>query len=219
MNRDQLKYLHAPMGFHVGGVDQRIDALVRSRRVLNVGAKKMGEKGWINLDILLHSPLVNLLGDAQRLPLKENGIDAVVMKFVLEHVPDPAAVVAEARRALKPGGLFYATVPFVEPFHADPGDYQRFTLDGLKKLFSAFHVEETGVYYGPASALVEFLREFCASFFDTPVLKKGTRFIAGWIFFPLKFLDVYLARKKQAAACAYGLYIIARKPQAQDARR
>jgi hypothetical protein len=99
----------------------------------------------------------------------------------------------------------------VEPFHADPGDFQRYTAEGLRRLCGVFSVVESGVYYGPASALVEFLREFCAAFFDTGVLKKGARFLAGWIFYPLKFLDLYLARKRFASACAYGLYIVVKK--------
>lgn len=212
-NLSSLSWLHAPMGFHIGGVDQRVESMIGpDARVLNIGAKKMGRPQWINLDIIPHSSQVNLLGDAHFLPLADNSLDAVVMKFVLEHVPDPQKVVKEVFRTLKPGGVFYTTVPFVEPFHADPGDYQRYTLDGLKKLCAGFKTRETGVYYGPASALVEFLREFFAAFFDSAILKKGIRFLAGWVFCPLKFLDVYLARKKHADACAYGIYIVAQKP-------
>lgn len=207
-----LKRLQAPMGHHAGDVDGRVAALLApSKAVLNIGAKSTGRPEWINLDIVRHSDRVTLLGDANALPFRANALDGVVMRFVLEHVPDPWAVVAEAGRALKPGGLFFATVPFVEPFHADPGDYHRFTLDGLARLFSEFEIDEKGVYYGPASALVEVLREFVAGFSDTAILKKGLRFAAGWLFWPLKYLDVYLGRKKGASVCAYGLYVIARK--------
>jgi SAM-dependent methyltransferase len=37
--------------------------------------------------------------------------DAVHLKLVLEHVPDPASVLADIRRALRPGGLLCVQVP------------------------------------------------------------------------------------------------------------
>lgn len=37
--------------------------------------------------------------------------DAVHLKLVLEHLPDPAGVLADARRALRPGGLLCVQVP------------------------------------------------------------------------------------------------------------
>lgn len=43
--------------------------------------------------------------DAQALALKEESLAAVVAMFMLFHLPDPAAGVAEFRRVLRPGGL------------------------------------------------------------------------------------------------------------------
>jgi len=44
-------------------------------------------------------------GDAAHLPFEDASFDRVHASWLLEHVPDPAAVVREARRVLKPGGL------------------------------------------------------------------------------------------------------------------
>ena len=45
--------------------------------------------------------------------MEEKGqYDLVVLNEILEHVPDPAALIAEAERACKPGGLIFITVPF-----------------------------------------------------------------------------------------------------------
>jgi len=48
---------------------------------------------------------------AERLPFRTGSLDVVSAFDVLEHVPDPAAVIAEAARVLRPGGLFLAATP------------------------------------------------------------------------------------------------------------
>lgn len=48
-----------------------------------------------------------ILGDAYFLPFEENTFDVVCAMDFLEHVEDPARVIAEASRVLKPGGLLF----------------------------------------------------------------------------------------------------------------
>jgi ArsR family transcriptional regulator len=43
-------------------------------------------------------------GTLEALPVNDGGLDAAMMFLVLHHVPDPARCLAEAARALKPGG-------------------------------------------------------------------------------------------------------------------
>src|SRR5208283_4525780 len=49
--------------------------------------------------------------DAQRLPLRDNTVDAVVSTAVLQLVPNPTAALAEMARVLRPGGRLAIMVP------------------------------------------------------------------------------------------------------------
>lgn len=54
-----------------------------------------------------------LRADAQRLPLRDGTVDAVTSLLVLQLVPDPAAVLAEMARVLRPGGRLAVLLPTV----------------------------------------------------------------------------------------------------------
>jgi SAM-dependent methyltransferase len=50
-------------------------------------------------------------GRAEQVPLPDGAADAVVCFEILEHLPEPAALVREARRLLAPGGTFVGSTP------------------------------------------------------------------------------------------------------------
>jgi len=57
-------------------------------------------------------PLVGFLrADAQRLPLRDETVDAVVSMAALQLIPDPRAALAEMARVLRPGGRLALMVP------------------------------------------------------------------------------------------------------------
>lgn len=98
--------------------------------------------------IHIYSPLSNI-------PRAEATFDTIVCIAVLEHVESPHAVLAEFYRVLKPGGYVIASVPFLQPEHKIPTDFQRYTLDGLRLLFahSGFDVIEVITLFSPYHTL------------------------------------------------------------------
>lgn len=55
--------------------------------------------------------LHKILGDCKHLPLADGVADVVVATAIIEHVDDPDALVLEARRILRPGGILILTTP------------------------------------------------------------------------------------------------------------
>jgi SAM-dependent methyltransferase len=87
----------------------------------------------------------DVVGDLHALPIEDGGFDFVLCTEVLEHVADPARVLAELRRVLRPGGGVLVTVPFVGELHEDPHDHWRLTLYGLDRLLAAAGFEHAEV--------------------------------------------------------------------------
>jgi len=87
----------AELGFHITGLDitHRFSALNQaiSRLVLGQHNAKAhhGKLRWVT-------------GDACALPFAQSSFDAVLFQHSLMNMPDPARVLAECRRVLRPGG-------------------------------------------------------------------------------------------------------------------
>jgi len=59
----------------------------------------------------IDATLDSLQGDAARLPFADQSFDLVTCQTLLIHVPDPVAVLCEARRLLRPGGRLLLSEP------------------------------------------------------------------------------------------------------------
>jgi len=71
------------------------------------------------------------ISDQGGLPIANESFDYVVSFQVLEHVATPHVYLIEANRILKPNGKLFLTTHGTWPYHPTPGDYHRWTKDGL----------------------------------------------------------------------------------------
>lgn len=77
---------------------------------------------------------IDAVADLTAVPFPAATFDAVVNIVTLEHVREPAVVIAELARVLKPGGRLLLIVPLEWEEHQQPHDYFRYTRYGLRYL-------------------------------------------------------------------------------------
>jgi SAM-dependent methyltransferase len=88
---------------------------------------------------------VDIAASADAIPVPDASFDSVLLTQVLEHVPEPARVLAEQHRILRPGGSLFVTAPLVWELHEMPYDYFRYTAPGLESLLRSAGFDEIEV--------------------------------------------------------------------------
>jgi SAM-dependent methyltransferase len=180
--------------------------------ILDVGAGGRRIAPQVKTLDFIAGPNVDYVGDIHHIPLPDNSFDCVFCTGTLEHVRDPWTAVAEIHRITKPGGLVHIDVPFMQAYHADPTDYWRFTIDGLKLLCGRFEEVASGVHIGPTCAVVWTVREWANSLSSNRWLSNLFLIPAALATAPLKYLDYLLIRAKRAHHVASAVYFRGRKP-------
>lgn len=123
---------------------------------------------------------VDIVGDAEQLPVADTSFDTVISTQVLEHLAHPQRAIAEAYRVLRPGGNYIVTVPHLAYLHNEPHDYFRFTTYGLRTLLEDAGFTVTSVE--PVGGLCTFLGHVYSVVVmgvvgTTPVLAPAVRLV------------------------------------------
>lgn len=155
---------------------------------------------------------VDFLADLHFLPLKDACVDSVLSVAVLEHTRTPWECAKELLRVLKPGGAAVICVPFLQPEHAVPHDFFRFTAYGLRSMleWAGFEVQSVERLGRQARAVAWLLRESW----------RERRRASRTLLLPLAHLIARGARTGDfpPASVYTGSYAIARKPGVRAAR-
>ena len=147
------------------------------------------------------------IGDAHKLPFKNESFDNVAAFEVLEHLTNPQNAVAEFYRVLKKGGMLILSARFLFPIHDAPYDYFRFTKYGLRELLKDFKEVEIRSIDLPMEALLS--QKSRLSFEKSiPAFLRAINFAICIMSYPLVKI---CARLLQSDFATSGYYVKARK--------
>jgi SAM-dependent methyltransferase len=117
-------------------------------RVLDLGCGVMPYKEFLKNDLVKEYIGIDLepteyhndvkpdyYWDGKNIPLDDASVNFVIATEFLEHYFDTNHILKEIKRVLRPGGIFFFTVPSVWPLHETPYDYHRFTPFALEEYF------------------------------------------------------------------------------------
>ena len=123
-------------------------------RTLNAGCgnrdisetlSSFGTTEIVNYDIASEIPGA-LIGPLEKMPFATAEFDSILCNAVLEHVEAPEPVMREMVRVLRPGGHMVVAIPFLQPFHPCPGDFRRYTREGMRRLGIENGLEVTAIH-------------------------------------------------------------------------
>lgn len=159
-------------------------------------------------------PGVDVVADAHDLHMiGDNSADCVVAVGVLLHCQSPEKVIAECHRILKPGGTIYIMSPFVSAHPGFPPVYYFFSMEGLETTCAPFEKIQAGFNRGPGSTMSYLLVNFNSILFsfNNRTMFAINYYVFSWLFFWIKYLDVFIARFESARLFYSGAYFIGRK--------
>ncbi|HEV2915220.1 MAG TPA: methyltransferase domain-containing protein [Pyrinomonadaceae bacterium] len=94
---------------------------------------------YVGADISGNAEAELILDAEGRVPAGDDRFDCVLSSQVLEHVVSPRTYLREAYRVLKPEGSLVLSTHGIWPYHPDPTDFWRWTIEGLQ-----FEIRQAG---------------------------------------------------------------------------
>ena len=126
--------------------------------VLDIGSRRRGRfhreptyRAWFLADII-EDLRPDVVLDVSVLPLRSCSVDSIKATELFEHVARPEAGLRECHRVLRGGGVMVLSVPFLFRIHADPFDFQRWTIMKWRQIldecgFEIVVEEITGTFF------------------------------------------------------------------------
>ena len=159
-------------------------------------------------------PGVDIVADAQDMSVIPDGsADCVTSVGMLIHCERPEKAVAEMIRILKPGGIFYLSVPFIYTACLPHVDYVHWTSPGVRTLCGDLEEIDCGHDRGPGSTMAQLAREFGATVFsfNTSAGYVAGSYVFGWLTFWLKYLDIVIGGWRHSQTFYTATYFLGRK--------
>jgi ubiquinone/menaquinone biosynthesis C-methylase UbiE len=159
-------------------------------------------------------PNADVVGDAERLPIAANSIDAVYCEAVFEHLENPELAATEMFRVLKPGSVSFVCTPFMQAFHGYPSHFQNYTIRGHERLFqrAGFRILESGTCVGPAWAVADMVDLFITQYGPRLIRRPARAVWRGFARLFIRPLDKWLGARKDSYAMASTTYVLITKP-------
>jgi|APSaa5957512622_1039677.scaffolds.fasta_scaffold16491_2 SAM-dependent methyltransferase len=149
-------------------------------------------------------------GSGLALPFGDGSFDTVFSSQVLEHVPEPAQMVAEIGRVLGPGGHLILSAPHIWGVHEEPDDYFRFTGYGLAHLARRAGLEPlcarpmAGYWVTAGARFCHYLQQF---------EKVGLALVTRPLYALVQLTALFLDRLHRVESDAWNFLLVARKPE------
>lgn len=151
-------------------LDKYLQRTIYFGSVLDVGGKAQNKRGGYrpNLDSVKSWEYLNLdessspdyLMDVKDLGQINKTFDCILLCEVLEHVEFPEKLVDDCLTILNKEGILIISIPFMYPFHPDPTDYQRWSIQKIDKVLEnkkvSYEVKNMGGLFSVIHDLVHF---------------------------------------------------------------
>ena len=178
--------------------------------ILDIGAggRTISQNIW-GVDFIAF-PNTMIIADIHHLPFATGSVAAVICTGVLEHVENPFLAMGEMHRILITWRLIHIEVPFMQPYHADPIDYWRWTLPGIRKFCKASGFEEirSGSHLRTQAAMNTILISYIKSWVNVRFFQRIIEFFMSFLLCHLNSWISSQTRKR--LVCHLVFFLLAR---------